>query len=127
MLIQVPVSVGELLDKITILKIKEQKIASGPRILNVKAELARLLKVCEDSGIAPSGADFEELLKVNAELWDVEDRIRERELAQDFGPEFIALARAVYRMNDRRFEVKRKLNELWQSEIVEVKSYSQYQ
>ena len=127
MLVQVPISVGELLDKITILEIKVGCFGNGPKLANVQAELGRLTAVCAQDGITCDGADFEALRQVNRDLWDVEDRIRAMEFAQDFGAEFVALARSVYRMNDRRFEVKRRLNERWGSALIEEKSYQQYQ
>lgn len=123
----VPVSWGELLDKITILEIKRARIAAPAARANVERELRLLRGIAEDAvddaGAAPVLA---RLKAVNEALWDIEDAIREREAARDFGKDFVALARAVYRENDRRAAIKRELNDLLGSELVEEKSYASF-
>lgn len=123
----VEVSVGELLDKLSILKLKAERIADAAKLGNIQRELETLAKV--RAGFASSAALEElerELLEVNGSLWEIEDAIREHERRQDFGATFIELARSVYRINDRRAEVKRRINELLQSRLVEEKSYARY-
>ncbi|HVS40370.1 MAG TPA: hypothetical protein VMS17_32735, partial [Gemmataceae bacterium] len=132
----VPVSAGELLDKISILRIKEERIGDPEKRRHVQDELAALesarqtvvqaARLQEDAGgpPAPPLAELEaELAAVNARLWDVEDALRVCERNQDFGPRFIALARSVYQTNDRRAAAKRAINDLLGSPLVEVKSY----
>ncbi len=123
----IPVAPGELIDKITILEVKAARIDAAKRA-NVEAELA-LLCAARDGAIAPSealDALTRELAGVNAALWDIEDAKRACERTQDFGAQFIELARAVYRENDRRAAVKRRINELLGSSIFEEKSYKPY-
>jgi hypothetical protein len=132
MRVTVPISVGELLDKITILEIKAEHIVDRKKLANVEAELALLVERRQalglDAGGAAKGAEIDgliaELGAVNRRLWEVEDRLRALEHDGDFGATFVALARSVYRENDRRAELKRRLNELTGSELVEEKSYS---
>lgn len=126
--ILVPVSWGELLDKITILEIKSQRIGDGAKRANVDRELTALNRVVEDAGSLPPAARpvIDELRGVNAALWDIEDEIRDHEREKDFGARFVELARAVYHTNDRRAAFKRQLNDLLGSELVEEKSYQPY-
>jgi tetratricopeptide (TPR) repeat protein len=125
----IPVSFGELIDKITILKIKAQRIADAAKLANVRNELERLAAV--RARLSAAGRDVDEfeaeLMRTNETLWDVEDRIRDCEREKNFGPEFIELARSVYRTNDRRADIKRQLNTLAGSSIVEEKSYARYE
>lgn len=127
--ISIPVAPGELLDKITILELKLERICDLPKLRNVRTELA-LLRVAALREI-PNTAEIArltaELRGINAELWDIEDKIRDCERAGDFGANFVALARAVYRTNDRRAEVKRRINLALGSAIVEEKSYAAYE
>lgn len=136
MLISVDISPGELLDKITILEIKAERIEDPTKRGNVEQELAileacwveaMLEAVCRDWAARNTTAELtmltDELKAVNLELWDIEDAIRGYEARQDFGAVFIALARAVYQTNDRRARIKRRINELLGSEIMEEKSY----
>jgi hypothetical protein len=120
----VPVSWGELLDKITILEIKQERIADEAARTNVTRELRELWRTGADAlahdGIA---APFAALKEVNAALWDIEDAIRQEEARGRFGAEFVRLARSVYQQNDRRAALKREINRLLQSELVEEKSY----
>lgn len=123
-----PISAGELIDKITILRVKAQRIGDPAKEANVRKELA-LLEATALSHIPPS-ADMErltaELMAVNAALWDVEDGKRDCERRQDFGPDFVALARRVYIENDQRAAIKRAINAVAGSDIVEEKSYKPY-
>lgn len=126
--VMVPVATGELFDKLSILEIKAERIGDPARLLAVEHEL-RLLAAIRDA-LGLSGADLDaaiaELKAVNEALWAIEDDIREHEARADFGPSFIALARSVYRTNDRRAELKRAINLLTGSSISEQKSYKQY-
>ena len=126
--ILVPTSPGELLDKITILRIKAARISDAARLRNVRVELELLVRTWRDSGCAArSLAEDERALQaVNEKLWDIEDRIREKEAAQSFDPEFIELARSVYRCNDERAAIKRRISVRLGSRIVEEKSYAPY-
>ena len=121
---RIPVSWGELLDKITILQIKRERIADRTARENVSVELAQLREVATQvlqcGGVAPL---LDRLKAINEGLWDIEDAIRREEARARFGPEFIGLARSVYRQNDRRAALKREINELLKSELVEEKSY----
>lgn len=123
--ILVPVSPGELADKITILRLKAARIADPAKLSNVRHELAVLTDLAErEMAAVPGLAALEaELQEINAALWDIEDDIRAADARGDFGPAFVALAQAVYRTNDRRAEVKRRINMLLGSAIVEEKSY----
>jgi len=126
--ILVPVSPGELLDKITILRIKAARITDAAKLANVNTELALLESSWRDSGCADRGLAREEraLQRVNEQLWDIEDRIRDKEARQTFDREFIELARAVYVSNDERAAIKKRINSQLGSRIVEEKSYKQY-
>jgi hypothetical protein len=124
----VPVSPGELLDKITILRIKAARIMDAAKLANVKTELALLEATWRGSGCAERASAQEEraLERVNEQLWDIEDRIRDKESRQLFDREFIELARAVYVSNDERAAIKKRINTQLGSRIVEEKSYKQY-
>jgi hypothetical protein len=124
----VPVSPGELLDKITILRIKAVRITDPAKVGNVRLELELLEKTWRDSGCAdaPLAADERALHDVNDRLWDIEDRIRDKEAVQTFDRDFIELARAVYVYNDERAAIKKRVNVALGSRIVEEKSYKAY-
>lgn len=126
--ILVPISPGELLDKITILRIKAARIRDSAKLGNVRVELEWLERVWRESGAAiPAiAADEAELQRVNSALWDIEDRIRDKERAGAFDAEFIELARAVYVTNDERAAAKKRINTALGSRIVEEKSYADY-
>ncbi len=126
--IKVPISPGELLDKVTILRIKSQRMTDPSKLKNVRLELASLEEIWRNSpyGRADVTADVEALQKVNESLWVIEDDIREQERRQDFGAEFVRLARAVYFENDERAAIKRRINLNLGSSIVEEKSYAEY-
>lgn len=124
----VPVSPGELLDKITILRIKAARITHPEKVANVRLELQLLEKCWLDNGCAGVNvaADERALHEVNERLWDIEDRIRAKEALQLFDREFIELARAVYVSNDERAAIKRRVSLQFGSRIVEEKSYKAY-
>jgi hypothetical protein len=126
--ILVPISPGELLDKITILRIKAARMMDATKVANVKHELALLEKTWRDSGAgaADLGGDEAELTRVNEMLWVIEDEIRDEEHAHRFGEKFIELARAVYVTNDDRAAIKKRVNTKLGSTIVEEKSYKPY-
>jgi hypothetical protein len=126
--IRVPVSPGELLDKLTILRIKAARITDAAKLANVRHELQLLEEIWRTSGCAGRVSPSEEhaLQRVNETLWDVEDRIRDKEARQLFDREFIELARAVYFTNDERASIKRRVNQLLGSRIAEEKSYRPY-
>ena len=124
--ILVPVSPGELLDKITILRIKSQRMTDPAKLANVRHELALLEATWARSGGAGVDADIDALTRVNARLWDIEDRIRDQERVQAFDQVFIDLARSVYVENDERAAIKKRINTTLGSRIVEEKSYRDY-
>lgn len=128
MSIQIDISVGELLDKITILQIKTERISNTNKLENIKKELCVLQ---EQWGSSPYASielkeNVEALKRVNEKLWDIEDKIRIKESQQQFDEGFIALARSVYFINDERAEIKRNINNKTGSDLVEEKSYSDY-
>jgi len=122
---RVPVSWGELIDKITILEIKTERVTDPAAVANVKRELALLLDALPPPAKALDGLRSE-LSEVNRRLWDIEDAIRAREASRSFDDEFVALARSVYRTNDERARIKRDINRLLQSPLIEEKHYVQY-
>jgi len=126
--IKVPISPGELLDKITILRIKSQRMSDPVKVANVRLELRALEATWGASAYAKIDieADVSALLAVNERLWVIEDDIRDKERAQAFDAEFIRLARAVYFENDERAAIKRRINTTLGSSIIEEKSYREY-
>jgi hypothetical protein len=126
--ILVPISPGEMLDKITILRIKAARMTDPVKVANVKHELTLLEQTWKDSGAAAVdlGSAEADLTRVNEKLWVIEDEIRDEERAKRFTEKFIELARAVYFTNDERAAIKKRVNLLLGSSIVEEKSYKQY-
>ena len=126
--ILVPISPGELLDKITILRIKVARMMDPAKLANVRLELELLEKTWREAGCASFDVAREEraLQDVNERLWDVEDLIRDKEARQTFDREFIELARAVYVANDERAAIKKRINLQLGSRLVEEKSYKPY-
>jgi hypothetical protein len=124
----VPVSWGELLDKIAILEIKRERLRSPEAVANTERELAALgpaLTALQSP--PPKLAELRvALAAVNRRLWTIEDQIREKDATGDFGPDFVALARSVYRENDERVRIKQAINVLLGSGLVEEKQYSRY-
>jgi len=126
--IRVPVSPGEVLDKITILEINSERLSDPEKLVNVRRDLALLQEtwsesVREDDVIRDLHAQLKE---INEALWEIEDDIRDKERAKEFDERFIEIARSVYFTNDRRSEVKKKLNLHLGSQIIEEKSYQDY-
>jgi Family of unknown function (DUF6165) len=126
--ISVPISPGELIDKITILEIKAARILDVAKVANVRTELQLLESTWRSSAYAAHDvtAEWSALRAINAKLWDIEDRIRDKERARKFDDEFIQLARAVYVTNDERAAIKRTINVKLGSKIIEEKSYAKY-
>lgn len=125
--ILVPISPGELLDKITILRIKSARMTDAAKLANVRVELAELEKTWKEAvGAANVEEDERALQAVNERLWVIEDDIREKERAQAFDARFIELARSVYIENDERAAIKKRINVKLGSRIVEEKSYKPY-
>ena len=126
--LKVPISLGELIDKITILRIKLSKINSSEAQKNISLELEKLHQVLNETKIIDTNLkNFEiKLSKINQSLWVIEDKLREKEKEKKFDKNFISLARLVYHKNDERAKIKRMINKSFGSEIIEEKSYSQY-
>jgi hypothetical protein len=126
--IKVPVSPGELLDKITILRIKSARMRDASKVANVRTELEALERIWSASPYAAIdvASELSALLAVNERLWTIEDDIRDKERAQTFDGEFVRLARAVYIENDERAAIKRRLNVKLGSSLIEEKSYAEY-
>jgi uncharacterized protein YkuJ len=126
--ITVPIFPGELLDKITILRIKSRRMTDPKKLANVRVELEALEETWKSSTYAGMDvdADVSALLAVNERLWSIEDDIRDKERAKAFDTEFVRLARAVYIENDERAAIKRRLNAKLGSSLVEEKSYAKY-
>ena len=124
--IKIPVSVGELVDKITILEIKTKNVNEAGKSKNIENELSKLNLIYSDLRNEKLDSHYEELKTINEKLWNIEDEIRILEKNKNFGTEFIELARSVYITNDKRFDVKSKINSLYDSNIVEEKLYEEY-
>ena len=127
-MINIKISYGELFDKISILEIKKTKLTNSDDIKNVTFELNLLTDALNKSHIHNNDIDqlFNELKKVNLQLWEIEDKIREKEKYSIFDDEFIELARSVYKTNDKRSKIKKEININLKSEVFEVKSYQDY-
>jgi hypothetical protein len=122
--ILVPTSPGELIDKLTILRLKTERIAEAGKLANVRREKELLQQTAAAIPASPAlTALWDQMYQINAALWVIEDDIRDCEKAQDFGPAFVALARAVYVTNDQRADVKKRINLLLGSALIEEKSY----
>lgn len=126
--IMTPIAPGELLDKLTILQIKIERISDIAKVSNVKIEFDALSKVAAEN--VPETDEINglqsQLLEVNKQLWDIEDDIRDCERAKDFGQKFVELARAVYVTNDQRADLKKQINIALGSALIEEKSYADY-
>jgi len=127
MIIHAPISVGELIDKITILQIKQERIQDPIKLKNVLKELDQLIEIHSRiltlNQLADTGPLFQQLYHVNNQLWDIEDLKRKHESEQKFNEEFVQLARQVYLKNDLRAKIKRDINIIVGSDIIEEKSY----
>ena len=124
-IINAPISIGELVDKITILEIKKIKLQNS-KLENVLKELSFLRKLMEKHQIEITDDLFTQLKEINLTLWNIEDQIRIKEKNKEFDNIFIELARSVYFKNDKRAEIKKRINQLSNSEITEEKSYADY-
>ena len=123
----IEVSHGEIVDKLTILQIKKENITDPSKLDNIIKEYNYLLSVVEiDLGISTSSPEYLELLSINKELWVIEDDIRDKERVKEFDEDFIKLARAVYYTNDVRAKIKKEINLKYSSGFVEEKSYQSY-
>ena len=120
-----PVSLGELIDKITILEIKQIHM-TGIKLKNIKKELKLLKCILQDSNLEIDIDLIDNLKEVNNNLWEIEDNIRIKESNQNFDKEFIQLARSVYKENDKRASIKKEINQKYNSELIEEKSYKSY-
>lgn len=126
-MITTPISVGELLDKLSILSIKKNRLTNPDKLFQVEKEFSYLYQLSEPFlGVKDYFNLYDDLVLVNTKLWDIEDKIRVCEKNKKFDDEFIELARSVYYTNDDRFELKNKINLLSNSEIQEQKSYEDY-
>lgn len=127
MKVMIPVSVGELFDKITILEIKLNNITEESKLINIKNEWNLLTEIASNIDFNYKEKElYNSLLKINKELWEIEDAKRSHEAVKDFGEKFVHWARQVYLQNDNRARVKRSINEVYGSEIIEEKSYKSY-
>lgn len=129
MKIKTDISVGELLDKLSILEIKMTKITDATKLTHISHELSILNSIVDS--FEPEARDqayafVERMRAINSKLWDIEDGVRDKEREQEFDEEFIELARSVYKTNDERFCVKNEANEHFKSDVVEMKSYEEY-
>jgi hypothetical protein len=122
---KIEVSNGEIIDKLTIIQIKLERIKDEAKLINLRKEYDELISATS-SIISQSDPLYISLYGVNCELWDIEDRIRDLERRKDFGEEFISIARAVYIKNDKRSEIKREINIKTSSGLIEEKSYEKY-
>jgi hypothetical protein len=126
-MIEIPASIGELVDKITILKIKSKKIIDDAKLNNIQKELDYLSKKYDSLNVNAEVKKLEsELYEINLNLWEIEDILRGFEREKNFGSDFIQSARSVYKLNDQRFVLKSKINFLTNSSIIEEKSYKEY-
>ena len=128
MVVKIPVSWGELFDKLTILEIKQARIDNQQKLANINKELEALRQVCSDHQLPEESLQevIDDLRRTNESLWEIEDDIRSCERNKDFSDAFVTLARAVYKTNDRRAEIKLRINQLLGSELIEEKSYEAY-
>ena len=120
-----PISIGELIDKITILEIK-QIYMTGIKLKNINKEMKLLKNILQDKNLDINVDLIKDLKKVNKKLWEIEDNIRIKESNQEFDEEFIKLARSVYIENDKRASIKKEINQRYNSDLVEEKSYKNY-
>lgn len=123
---RIEVSIGELVDKVTILSIKLEKFKDQTKKKNVEKEYATLLSAMKKIGITPESDEFQKLKEVNLNLWQIEDAIRIEEANQRFGKKFIELARSVYFENDKRAAIKKEINLKYGSDLIEEKEYVNY-
>ena len=125
MLIKIPASFGDLVDRLTILRIKESRLEGEARD-NVVKELQELQKSVKENGLKLDESELLELQRINQMLWDIEDAIRAKEAQRTFDADFVELARSVYKWNDKRAALKRSLSKRYGSELIEEKRYTSY-
>lgn len=123
---KIDISIGELVDKVTILSIKLEKIKNADKLKNIKKEYGLLYESMKHIGITKDSEDFKDLVQVNLRLWDIEDKIRIKEANKEFDDDFIQLARSVYFENDKRAEIKKQINLTFGSDLIEEKEYVRY-
>jgi len=123
---KIDVSIGELVDKVSIVSIKLEKIKNPDKLKNIKKEYNLLYASMKNIGISKDSEDFKNLVRINLKLWDIEDKIRIKEANQEFDDDFIQLARSVYFENDKRAEIKKQINLAFDSDLIEEKEYVQY-
>ena len=123
---KIDISIGEVVDKFTILSIKLNKIENDKKLKNIRKEYDILFNSLENSGIEVDSASFAKLETINLKLWEIEDKIRKKEANKEFDDEFIQLARNVYINNDKRSAAKREINITYGSNIIEEKEYVSY-
>ena len=122
--IMIPISIGELIDKITILEIKKENIRESEKLKNINKELESLKKILFDTNLNININLIDKLKRVNCILWKIEDEIRIKENEKEFDNKFIKLARSVYKENDKRASIKKEINYKYNSELIEEKYYS---
>ena len=124
---KIEVSIGEIIDKLTILEIKKTNISDSNKLLNINKEFDYLLDILENQlGLSTSDNFYIDLLGINKKLWEIEDEIRNKERLKSFDDEFVELARSVYFTNDERSKIKKKINDVLGSNFSEEKSYEEY-
>lgn len=123
---KIHISVGELVDKVTILAIKLNKITDNLKLENIKYEYDKLKNSMNKAGIHTENQYYIQLLDINNKLWDIEDKIRIKESKKEFDDDFIQLARSIYFVNDKRSEIKKTINLEFGSDIIEEKEYVNY-
>ena len=129
MTIKIPVSYGELIDKLTILDIKKIKISDQQKLVNIKKEfdlLEESVSELKKDNINDYNKFYSELKKINLNLWEIEDQIRVCEKNKSFDKEFIEFARSIYKLNDKRFDIKNEINSRYNSPLAEQKDYEEY-
>jgi len=124
--VKIDVSIGEVVDKISILSIKLKKIKGREKLKNIRKEYDLLKNSLEEIGIKTGSEEFKQLEEINLKLWDIEDKIRLKEAKKEFDDEFIQLARSIYFNNDKRADIKREINLKHGSELIEEKEYADY-
>lgn len=124
---KIEVSIGEIIDKLTILEIKKTNISDSNKLLNINKEFDYLVDIVENQlGLSRRDIFYIDLLDINKKLWDIEDKIRNKERLKSFDDEFIELARSVYLTNDERSKIKKRINDISGSNFSEEKSYEEY-
>jgi hypothetical protein len=124
---KIEISTGELVDKVSILSIKNKKVINKDKLKNITKEYNIILRSMQQAGIYVTSKEYKALETINLKLWDIEDRIRAKEAKKEFDDEFIQLARSIYFTNDERSKIKKEINLKYGSGIIEEKEYMEYQ